>query len=72
MFLYRGVVVLFCLLSLLLAAGCRNSSAPKKVKGPNGVTLQRGQMTQKEKEDYQKVWIEQKRRQGMKIPEQPK
>lgn|GEM_PF-2067164 len=69
MFSSRGLIILPCLLALLLAAGCRNSSSPEKVKGPGGVTLRRGRMTQQEKEDYQKVMMEQKRRQGVKMPE---
>ncbi|MHB0935222.1 MAG: hypothetical protein ACYDCO_20405 [Armatimonadota bacterium] len=70
MFSFRVLIVLLCLTSLLLVAGCRNS-APKKVQGPNGVTLQRGQMSKQQKEDYGKVMLEQKRRQG-KAPAQPK
>jgi len=71
MFSFRVLIVLLCLSSLLLAAGCRNS-APKKVKGPNGVTLQRGQMSRQQQEDYGKVRLEQMRRQGKTFPEKPK
>jgi len=72
MWSYRGVFALLCLLSLLLVTGCGKSSAPKKVQGPNGVTLQRGQMSKKEMEDYRNVWLEQKRRQGKTFPTEPK
>jgi len=69
MLLFRCLIPLLCLCSLLLASGCRDSSAPQKIKGPNGVTMQRGTMSKKETEAYREVWKEQKRRQGMKFEE---
>lgn len=71
MFSYRIMILLLCLLSLLLVAGCR-SSAPKKVKGPNGVTLQRGELSKQQIDDYGKVRLEQMRRQGKTFPAKPK
>ena len=66
-----GLIVLLCFVALLVG-GCGKSTAPKKVKGPGGVTLERGQLDQQEKDAYRDQWLEQKRRQGVKLPEQPK
>lgn len=67
MITFRCLVALLCLLSLLLAAGCGKQTT-QKIKGPNGVTMQRPAMSKEEMKGYQQVWAEQKRRQGMPLP----